>query len=162
MEAHIEATQGDAAATVRAKLGRYCDHLHSLAAAQIFSQLGRSMRSGDVSFSQVNSLFRLYRHGPQRIGDLAAGVGVSPCAASRLVSQLVAEGLAAKQPNPASRRERLIRLTPDGLAFLKDLQRQTAAAYENVFQDVPPDLAGRLAGILEKILPILPPPELAE
>ncbi|OIO00600.1 MAG: hypothetical protein AUJ49_09590 [Desulfovibrionaceae bacterium CG1_02_65_16] len=157
MDAYIE--HGNSAEGELPRLGRCMDRMHSLAAAQIFSHMAGSMRSGDISFSQINVLFWLYGHGPQRIADLAQATRLSHCAMSRLVSRLESDGLASKQENAANRRERLIGLTPGGLDFLRDLQRNTAAAYENVFTGVPPELRGELLAVLERLLPLLPRPE---
>lgn len=161
MNAHIENDNDAAPAEVLARLGRHCDHLHSLAAAQVFSHMARSMHSVDVSFSQINALFRLYSHGPQRIADLAAGAHLSQCAASRLVERLVGEGLVEKETNRENRREKLVRLSASGLAYLKDLQQKTAAAYEGILRALPPPLAARLLAVLEEVSVFLPPPELA-
>jgi DNA-binding MarR family transcriptional regulator len=161
MNAHIETEDDSARGDALARLGRDFDHIHSLAAPRIFSHMARSMHSGEVSFSQINALFRLYRHGPQRIVDLADGAHLSQCAVSRLVSRLVREGLVEKQENPASRRERLIRLSAAGRAYLRDLQQKTAAAYGQLFQSAPPALTQRLLDVLDEMLPFLPPHELA-
>ena len=161
MNAHVETESGDSRKKILARLGWDFDHIHSLAAAQIFSHMAWSMHSGEVSFSQINAMFRLYRHGPQRIVDLADGAHLSQCAVSRLVSRLVREGLVEKQENPASRRERLIRLSAAGMAYLKDLQRKTAVAYGQLFQAAPPALTQRLLDVLDEMLPFLPPHELA-
>jgi len=120
------------------------------------------MHSLDLSFSQLNSLFRIYRHGAQRIADLAEGAHLSHCATSRLVSRLEREGLVSKQPNLSNRRERLVQLTSVGEAYLKELQKSTAAAYKNLFQDLPGSLAKKLQDVLEEVLPLLPPPNIRE
>lgn len=161
MDAYVDENTGRAETATLARLGRDFDHLHSLAAAQVFTHLARSMHTVDVSFSQINALFRLYSHGPQRIADLAAGAHLSQCAASRLVERLVGEGLARKETNQDNRREKLVRLSGAGLAYLKDLQHKTASAYEDILRALPPPLATRLLDVLEEIMPFLPPPELA-
>lgn len=159
MDAHIDTRRGEAEAGRPTRLGCCFDQLHGLAEARIFTHMARFMRSGEVSFSQINVLFRLYGQGPQRIADLARGASLSHCAMSRLVGRLVEEGLAQKQQNSENRRERLVSLTPAGGRFLDELRRNTAAAYESLFTAVPPGLVGRLLAVLEDILPHLPTPE---
>lgn len=161
MNAYIDPSDNPDASSVLAPLGRHFDHLHSLVAARIFSHMARSMHSVDVSFSQINALFGLYSHGAQRIADLAAAAHLSHCAASRLVSRLEQEGLVRKQYNPANRRERWIHLTPAGIAYLRKLQQETANAYADALQDVPPALAKQLLEVLDGIVPFLPPHELS-
>ncbi|MFU2208472.1 MarR family winged helix-turn-helix transcriptional regulator [Solidesulfovibrio sp. C21] len=160
MVAYVRSDNAGGPSATLARLGRDFDLLHSLAAAQVFSHMALSMHSVDLSFSQINALFRLYGHGPQRIADLAAGAHVSQCAASRLVERLVAEGLVEKQTNLENRREKLVRLSAAGLAYLQDLQQKTAAAYESILQALPPPLAQRLLDVLEEIIPHLPPAQL--
>lgn len=159
MTAHVQHAKACAETDALSRLGWCFDRLHSLAAAQVFNHMVSAMRSGDVSFSQVNALFRLYAHGPQRIGDLARAVRLSPCATSRLVTRLADEGLVEKRRNEENRREKRIVLTAAGLKFLDDLERNTADAYRNIFAGVPPELNGRLLDLLEAILPQLPSPE---
>lgn len=161
MNAHIEPGNDSGQLSDISKLAYNLDRLHALASARIFSHMAQSMRSGDVSFSQVTVLFKLYGQGPQRIADLAAGAHLSQCAASRLVSRLEQEGLVEKQQNLANRRERRISLTPAGLVFLKQLQQQTAAAYENLLRHVPPQLIQQLSTDFDALMPFLPPHELA-
>jgi len=159
MDAYVDEGNELSQAARLHRLAGCLDQLHGLAAARIFNQMARSMRSGDVSFSQIDALFRLLDHGPQRIADLARAGGLSHCAMSRLVSRLVREGLAQKRANEANRRERLISLTPAGARFLDDLRRNTAAAYAGLLTDVPPERADRLLSALEEILPHLSLPE---
>ncbi|EGB14434.1 regulatory protein MarR [Pseudodesulfovibrio mercurii] len=159
MDAYIESQESGQPEDI-ARLGRSFDHLHSLAAAQIFTSMARSMHTSDITFSQLNALFRLYTHGPQRIADLAEGAHLSHCATSRLISRLAKEGQVDKQPNAQNRRERLISLTPEGLAFLRSLKLNTTAAYENLFRTLPSSLTDRLQAVLDDILPLLPPPEM--
>lgn len=159
MNAYVGTRRSEAEACCPTRLGSCFDHLHGLAEARIFTHMARFMRSGEVSFSQINVLFRLSGQGPQRIADLACGASLSHCAMSRLVGRLVEEGLAQKQQNSANRRERLVSLTPAGGRFLDELRRNTATAYESLFAAVPPKLVGRLLAALEDILPHLPTPE---
>lgn len=159
MDAHVQHAKACAETDGLSRLGWCFERLHSLAAAQVFNHMGKAMRSGDVSFSQVNALFRLYAHGPQRIADLARALGLSPCATSRLVTRLADEGLVEKRQNAENRREKHIVLTAAGQKFLKNLERNTADAYRNILADLPPESSGRLLELLETLLPQLPSPE---
>lgn len=159
MNAYIDHNESGRAGDLT-RLGQSFDHLHSLAAAQVFAYMSRSMHNTDATFSQINVLFRLYRHGPQRIADLAEGAHLSHCATSRLISRLEKEGQVDKQPNTENRRERLVSLTSEGLAYLKDLQQKTTAAYVTLFKELPPALRARLQEVLDDVLALMPPPEL--
>ena len=160
MNAHITHTDPSVQTATLSTVANNLDRLHALATARIFSHMAQSMRSGDVSFSQVTVLFRLYGQGPQRIADLAAAAHLSQCAASRLVSRLEQEGLVVKQ-QCVNRRERHISLTPVGISFLKQLQQQTATAYKDLLSHIPAHLIQQLLQGLEAIMPFLSPHELS-
>jgi DNA-binding MarR family transcriptional regulator len=138
------------------ELGRLFDHLHSMAADQVFTSMALAMHSVDLSFSQLGTIVQLYRHGALRIGELARALHLSPCATSRLVTRLVAEGLTEKRPNPDNKRERIVVLTREGRTYMERLQRSTATAYENLFCDVPPELKTQLLSTLMEVVPFLP------
>jgi len=160
MNAHIKHDDPSVQTATLSNAANNLDRLHALASARIFSHMAQSMRSGDVSFSQVTVLFRLYGQGPQRIADLAAAAHLSQCAASRLVSRLEQEGLVVKQ-QCVNRRERHISLTPVGISFLKQLQQQTATAYKDLLSHIPGHLIQQLSQGLEAIMPFLSPHELS-
>jgi len=163
MNAHVEfaTEEPDGETQVPGELGRYFDRLHALASAQIFMHMAQAMRSVDLSFSQLNALFRLYRFGPQRIAELAESAYLSPCAASRLADRLVRDGLATKRTNPESRRERLVELAPLGYECIARLRESTARAYDEILRPLPPELAGELLALLRRADPFLPlePPD---
>ncbi|WP_320169501.1 MarR family transcriptional regulator [Maridesulfovibrio sp.] len=138
------------------ELGRAFDCLHGMASDRIFSQMSKSMRAADLSFSQMTAIVRLYKYGSQRIGELATGSGLSPCATSRMVSRLVSLGLVEKLPNPENKRERLVYLTQDGHDFFENLQTITANAYDEVLATLPAELKTDLIGILSRMEPFLP------
>ena len=74
----------------------------------------RYTRESDLSFSQVNTLFRLYHHGASSVNDLAGHLGITKAAVSQLLDPLITAGLVLRSENPADRRMRLIGLTDEG------------------------------------------------
>ncbi len=118
--------------------------------------MAQVMHAVDLSFSQLSTLFRLSRHGSLRIGDLAQGAHLSPCATSRFVARLVTDGLVEKHPNPENRRERLVVLTEQGSAYLERLRRCSAQAYDDLFLNVPSDLKERLLDTFAELKPLIP------
>ena len=76
-------------------------------------------RESDLSFSQANTLFRLYHHGPSPISDLADHLGITLAGVSQLLNPLIDAGYIIRSTNPADRRVKLISLTGQGTAAVK-------------------------------------------
>lgn len=79
----------------------------------------RHNRESNLSFSQVNTLMRLYHHGPSSVNDLADHLGVTKAAVSQLLDPLIVAGLVARSENPEDRRMKLIALTDEGQRRVK-------------------------------------------
>jgi len=79
----------------------------------------RHIRESDLSFSQINTLFRLFHHGPGSVNDLAQHLGVTKAAVSQLLDSLIAAGLVVRSENPEDRRKRLIALTDEGESLVR-------------------------------------------
>ena len=67
---------------------------------------------------QLRALTLIAAAGAGRTGLLAADLGVSASAATRLADRLVLAGLVRRETALTDRREVLLRLTPDGAAVL--------------------------------------------
>jgi len=67
-----------------------------------------------LTLPQLRTLVVLADREPLKLADLAAHLGVNPSTALRMADRLSAAALLERQPNPDSRREQLIRLTPAG------------------------------------------------
>ena len=79
----------------------------------------RQNRESDLSLSQVNTLMRLYHHGPDSVHDLANHLGITMAAVSQLLDQLIDAKLVARSENPDDRRMKLIALTDEGKILVK-------------------------------------------
>jgi len=97
-----------------------------------------------ISSTQLRALMVLEESDGNNLSTLAAAVGVSTSAASRLVDRLVAAGLADRQVPAHSRREVLLQLTPAG--------RGVVSEYEQARREV---FAGALADLAEADLQAL-------
>ncbi|MFF8991009.1 MarR family winged helix-turn-helix transcriptional regulator [Streptomyces sp. NPDC014983] len=67
-----------------------------------------------VTVAQFRMLVVLSTRGTTKLVALAEMLQVAPSTAMRMVDRLIAAGLADRQPNPANRRETLLRLTEQG------------------------------------------------
>lgn len=68
----------------------------------------------DLTLGQMGLLFRLHRHGPMTMGDIAAVFDMSTTASSGFVSRVERYGLVARQHSSTDRRIVECRLTPAG------------------------------------------------
>jgi DNA-binding MarR family transcriptional regulator len=97
-------------------------------ASELRMVLGHLMRRLRVehrfSISQGAVLGRLDREGTKSIGDLAVAERVRPQSMTQTISDLEADGLIARRPDPADGRRTLVELTAQGRQTLEDDRRQ--------------------------------------
>jgi DNA-binding MarR family transcriptional regulator len=91
----------------------------------VLGQLVRRLRA-EHRFSLAHGavLGRLSREGASSTSDLAAAERVRPQSMAQTVSELQAEGLISRRPDPADGRRALIELTAGGLASLEADRRE--------------------------------------
>jgi DNA-binding MarR family transcriptional regulator len=84
----------------------------------------RAERTSQLSLAQGIVLGRLDREGPMGTSDLAAAERVRPQSMAQTVSELEADGLVDRRPDPADGRRALIELTKDGRRTLQEDRQQ--------------------------------------
>ncbi|MEW2290281.1 MarR family winged helix-turn-helix transcriptional regulator [Streptomyces sp. NPDC047841] len=87
-------------------------------------ELGRILPGGCSSVA-ATVLALLGRDGDMRIGRLAELLAVDMSVTSRHVAHVAARGWIDRSPDPADRRSRILRLTPEGRAMLTRLSEHT-------------------------------------
>jgi DNA-binding MarR family transcriptional regulator len=91
----------------------------------VLGHLMRRLRAEHrFSISQGAVLGRLDREGTKSIGDLAVAERVRPQSMTQTISDLEADGLIARRPDPADGRRTLVELTAQGRQTLEDDRRQ--------------------------------------
>ena len=106
----------------------------------VLGQLMRRLRAEHrFSISHGAVLGRVDREGLQSVSELAAAERIRPQSMAQTVSELEAEGLVTRRPDPDDRRRSLVGLTEAGtLALLEDRRRREgwlARAIEEDFSD---------------------------
>ena len=85
----------------------------------VLGQLIRRLRAGyRFPLAQATVLGRLDREGPQSVSDLAVAERVRPQSMAQTVSELEADGLVARTPDPSDGRRALVDLTAEGRTAL--------------------------------------------
>ncbi|MFE4640080.1 MarR family winged helix-turn-helix transcriptional regulator [Streptomyces sp. NPDC056730] len=82
---------------------------------------------GDLTPSRQAALAALAAHGPLRISELAARMGVALSTVSRMVDLLDSIGWIARHPDPQDQRASLVALSRTGETVLETRRRETAA-----------------------------------
>lgn len=95
------------------------------AAASVRRELGRVLPDGCTG-GTATTLALLGRDGEMRVGRLTELLGVDISVTSRHVAHLAAWGWIDRSPDPADRRSRILRLTPEGRARHAALSDRTA------------------------------------
>jgi DNA-binding MarR family transcriptional regulator len=90
-----------------------------------------------VSFAQCHHLVEIGRASTVSLNDLAALLDLDKSTVSRTVDQLVRQGLANRQPDPASRRNVRISLTPAGRDLFSGIEADMQDYYSRILENIP-------------------------
>ncbi|MGW2177982.1 MarR family winged helix-turn-helix transcriptional regulator [Streptomyces sp. NPDC001732] len=93
----------------------------------------------------------LQRHGEMRISRLAELLDVDMSVTSRHVAHVAERGWIERSPDPADKRSRILRLTPDGISVLSDLNRRTTEMFAHHLSDWSDDEVGQLNTLLARL-----------
>jgi len=87
---------------------------------------------GELSAARRGVLRSLAREGPQTVPRLASARPVSRQHIQAIVDALAHDGLVNTMPNPAHKRSSLMRLTAEGRATVREIERREAAFFDRV------------------------------
>ncbi|MBK5267681.1 MAG: MarR family transcriptional regulator [Acidimicrobiia bacterium] len=104
-QTHPHIDPAEIAAALRLSIGRLARRL-------------RQESVGDLTPSQRSILFTLDRHGPLRMGELAAIEKISAPSVTGIVGRLEERGLVDRQPDPNDARSTLVRPTETATTIL--------------------------------------------
>ena len=93
----------------------------------------------DVTLVQFRSLVVLASRGPQRITDLAVGLGIAPSTVTRLCDRLVRRGFVQRFRRAGDRRATWVALTERGRDFVGDVMRYRRTTVTRLVQGISVD-----------------------
>ncbi|MCC9707931.1 MarR family transcriptional regulator [Streptomyces sp. MNU76] len=93
----------------------------------------------------------LGRHGEMRMSRLAELLSVDMSVTSRHVAHVAERGWIERLPDPADKRSRILRLTPEGRAVVTELYRRTSRLMAARLSDWSDDEVGQLARLLGRL-----------
>ena len=99
----------------------------------------------DLSITQLRNLIILSLHGPQRVGQLAAALGVSEPSASQVVDRLAQRALIRRDADPSDRRRIMVSITAEGEHLLDSVRTSRSIVAEGLLDRLDDDALRALA-----------------
>ncbi|MER6852414.1 MULTISPECIES: MarR family transcriptional regulator [Streptomyces] len=93
----------------------------------------------------------LGRHGDMRMSKLAELLAVDMSVTSRHVAHIAERGWIERSPDPADKRSRILRLTPEGQAQLDDLSERTTQLLAHRLSDWSDEEVGQLTRLMARL-----------
>lgn len=122
----------------------------------LYRKAGRRLRAADpqdwaagLTMPQIRVLFYLGKRGPQSVGDVATGVGVSQPSATETLDRLVRAGLVERTPDAADRRVVRNALTVAGREMADRPWETRRAVLAGALEDATPESRAAIARGLE-------------
>ncbi|CAL9521952.1 hypothetical protein SUDANB145_03837 [Streptomyces sp. enrichment culture] len=113
-------------------------------------ELGRILPA-DCPGGSAAVLTLLGRHGDMRMSKLAELLAVDMSVTSRHVAHIADRGWIERSPDPADKRSRILRLTPEGQTQLDELSERTTQLLAHRLSDWTDDEVGQLAGLMARL-----------
>ncbi|PZQ99172.1 MAG: MarR family transcriptional regulator [Cereibacter sphaeroides] len=117
--------------------------------------LQRSYLGSGMGLTEVRILHDLDAETPVQARALAQTLGLDEGYLSRVLAAFEKQGLIVREPAPGDARQRLIHLTPAGLAHLKTLRAASREAVGNILSSLPPARKLALADALDSAVRLL-------
>lgn len=108
--------------------------------------------AGPVSAHLIRAAIHIYGNGPQTIGQLATGLGVSQGWASRLVDDMERAGYVSRERDPGDRRVVRVRLVPAAVERVEKAYRWRGDAVEAALEGMSPAERAAVAAFLRKFV----------
>jgi DNA-binding MarR family transcriptional regulator len=127
-------------------------HLFSSALTEVLQAgLLRQISGSRLSFSQLKLLQLLSVAKTQTIGELAAFLGISNPAASKMVDKLVLRGFLSRATGERDRRSAHVSLTPSSRRLLAEYERRRREKLAKVFRGCSTTDLRKLARLLDQV-----------
>jgi DNA-binding MarR family transcriptional regulator len=98
----------------------------------------RNLNESNLTMSE-NIVLRQLRRRSMTIADVASELSLTHSAASRTVDRLVREGYVERVENPADRRQKVLTLTDEGSALMRELEGKLVAGIEFMASRLSPE-----------------------
>lgn len=101
-----------------------------------------------VTLHQYRALVLIGTSGERNVGGLADGLGIHPSTATRMCDRLLAKGLIERTPSEDSRREVMLRLSPEGRQTVSTVMVQRRRELRRILGRLTPGERGAVVAAL--------------
>src|SRR5947209_14443232 len=132
------------------------DRLHS-AAIHLLRKVRRQDLRSELSAARLSALSVIVYAGPLTLGRLAEAEQVRSPTMTRIVDQLVAEGLAERRPSPDDARSTLVHATEAGVRLITERRKRRVASLARELSALSPEdlqTVARAVELIENVLEI--------
>ena len=112
-------------------------------------------RFGELSAPQMNMLMVIKVREAVSVTELAALLNVSPPSVSTMVDRLVERGLLTRTPSDQDRRKVVIRVTPDALKDIAQVEEIILGSFVELVDAVGPETTQKWCEVLHQIKQVL-------
>ncbi|GAB2939182.1 MULTISPECIES: MarR family winged helix-turn-helix transcriptional regulator [Streptomyces] len=134
-----------------AERAQYEELARQLSAIGVVKREIARMLPYDCPGGSAGVLMLLDRNGEMRMSRLAELLSVDMSVTSRHVAHVAERGWIERLPDPADRRSRILRLTPEGRALVAELHRRTSGVMAHRLSDWSDDEVGELVRLLGRL-----------
>jgi DNA-binding MarR family transcriptional regulator len=120
-----------------------------------FMNSAKDERFGDLSAPQMNMLLMIRVREAVSVTELATLLGVSPPSVSAMVDRLVERGLLTRTPCHEDRRKVVIRVTPEAITEIAQVEEMILASFVELVEAVGPDTTQKWCEVLQQIKTVL-------
>ncbi|KAA5804769.1 MarR family transcriptional regulator [Alkalicaulis satelles] len=121
------------------------------AARRLARRFDTVLRPFGLTNGQFSLMVALNQPEPPAMGRLAPFLGMDPSTLTAAVKPLARRGLVIVEPDPADRRSRRLRITPDGVALMIEAAKVWRDAHAALEAELPPGTGNQLRAGLNTI-----------
>jgi DNA-binding MarR family transcriptional regulator len=117
--------------------------------------IAKDDRFGELSAPQMNMLLMIRVRETVSVTELAALLNVSPPSVSTMVDRLVERGLLTRTPSDQDRRKVVIRVTPEALKDITQVEEMILGSFVELVEAVGPETTQKWCEVLQQIKQVL-------
>jgi DNA-binding MarR family transcriptional regulator len=137
---------------LRQELAQALWRLSEVAFADWTGQMTEIAQIHGLTLREISTLYELGVTGSLKVSEIATRTGLSKAAASQMVERMVRQGLLERAENPANRREKQVRLSPQGRTITRQFDQAALEQIVKVLSRVPDEKIRPLLGAVNAVL----------
>jgi DNA-binding MarR family transcriptional regulator len=145
MQANAAPTKASQTAVVAAQFGALAHHVMSRSNGELME----AVDDLGISLSQMKALGVLANHDELSLKAVGESLGLSLPAVSRAIEGLVKRGLVTREECPEDRRSKLVRLTPEGSAAIREISEMRLSGLRSFIDSLSQEELDTLAPALD-------------